>query len=267
VAERLTRKLAAVLKITPDRAGFAGVAPEAGLDAMETLAQPTARLDLRDEHGREPVFGISRFVPVHGDDVLSKRPHEALADGAGADIDILIGSNAEEMNLYFVPTGVLPRINRWLAWWLLRRSQPGAWRVLNAYGAGREPAGAVLLRALSDLVFRWPARRFAEEHRGRTWMYEFEWRSPRYADQLGASHGMELPFVFDSLSTTSGPEGLCGKAPPQALADRIHATWVRFATDGTLPWPQFSREQRHVHQLAADRTIEEPVMPAAAFLP
>ncbi|WP_315761611.1 carboxylesterase/lipase family protein [Sphingomonas sp. Y38-1Y] len=267
VAERLTRKLAAVLKITPDRAGFAGVAPEAALDAMEKLAQPTARLDLRDEHGREPVFGISRFVPVHGDDVLPKRPHAALADGAGADIDVLIGSNAEEMNLYFVPTGVLPRIRRSLAWWLLRRSQPGAWRVLNAYGAGREPAGAVLLRALSDLVFRWPARRFAEEHRGRTWMYEFEWGSPRYADQLGASHGMELPFVFDSLSTTSGPEGLCGEAPPQALADRIHATWVRFATDGTLPWPQFSREQRHVHQLAADRTIEEPVMPAAAFLP
>ncbi|MEH3035533.1 MAG: carboxylesterase family protein [Sphingomonas adhaesiva] len=267
VARRLVTKLAGLLKVAPDRAGFAGVAPGETLDAVEAVSAPTMRLDLRDGEGREPVFGISRFIPVHGDDVLPRAPLDALKDGVGAGIDVLVGSNAEEMNLYFVPAGVLPKVNRLLAWAILRKSQPRAWRVLKAYGLGREPAGRVLLRALSDLVFRWPARRFAEEHRGRTWMYEFDWRSPRYDGALGAGHGMELPFVFDSLATATGAQGLCGEAPPQALADRVHATWVRFATDGTLPWPEFTREARHVHQLAADRTVEEPVMPAARFLP
>ena len=267
VAQRLVRKLAELLGVSPDRAGFASIAPGDSLDAVEKVSLPTTRLDLRGADGREPVFGISRFIPVHGDDVLPEPPLDALKNGAGAKIDVLIGSNAEEMNLYFVPTGMLPKVNRLLAWLVLRRSQPRAWSVLKAYGMGKDKPGQVLVRALSDLVFRWPARRFAEEHRGRTWMYEFDWRSPRYDDALGAGHGMELPFVFDSLATATGPEGLCGAAPPQALADRIHATWVRFATDGILPWPEFTREGRHVHQLAADRTIEEPVMPAARFLP
>ncbi|MEH3048171.1 carboxylesterase/lipase family protein [Sphingomonas adhaesiva] len=267
VAQRLVRKLADLLRITPDRAGFAAVAPGEALDAVEKVSLPTTRLDLRDASGREPVFGISRFIPVHGDDVLPQPPLDALKAGAGAGVDVLIGSNAEEMNLYFVPAGVLPKVNRLFAWLILRRAQPRAWAVLRAYGMGRDTPGRVLVRALSDLVFRWPARRFAEEHRGRTWMYEFDWRSPRYDGALGAGHGMELPFVFDSLATTTGAEGLCGAAPPQALADRVHAIWVRFATDGTLPWPEFTRERRHVHQLAADRTIEEAVMPAARFLP
>lgn len=267
VAQRLVQKLARLLKVSPDRTGFATVAPGDALDAVEKVSLPTTRLDLRGPDGREPVFGISRFIPVHGDDVLPVQPLDALKAGAGAQVDVLIGTNADEMNLYFVPTGVLPKVGRALAWLVLRRSQPGAWWVLKTYGLGREKAGRVLVRALSDLVFRWPARRFAEEHRGRTWMYEFDWRSPRYDGALGAAHGMELPFVFDSLATTTGPEGLTGEAPPQALAHRMHALWIRFATDGTLPWPEFRRDARHVHQLAADRTFEEPVMPAAAFLP
>ena len=267
VAQRLVLKLAKLLRITPDPAGFASVAPADAMDAVEKVSLPTTRLDLRGADGREPVFGISRFVPVHGDDVLPRPPIEALKGGVGAEVDLLIGTNAEEMNLYLVPTGVRAKIGRALAWLALRRSQPGAWRVLKTYGLGREHAGRVLNRALSDLVFRWPARRFAEEHRGRTWMYEFDWRSPRFGGELGAAHGMELPFVFDSLATTTGPEGLTGEAPPQELATRIHRLWVQFATDGTLPWPQFTSDARHVHQLAADRTIVEAHMPAAPFLP
>ncbi|VWX54121.1 carboxylesterase/lipase family protein [Novosphingobium sp. 9U] len=269
IARKLVTKLASLLGISPTRDGFAAVTPEATFDAIEKVSAPTARIDLRDPTGREPVFGISRFVPVHGDDVLPLAPLEALKQGAGAQIDVLIGSNAEEMNLYLVPTGARAKVGRLLAWLALRKSQPRAWRVLKAYGMGQRGVspGVALNRAMNDLVFRWPARRFAEEHRGRTHMYEFDWRSPRFDGELGAAHGMELPFVFDTLETTAVPEGLTGTMPPQDLADRIHAIWVRYATDGTLSWPEFTREQRNVFQLAADRTIHEPPMPAAPFLP
>ena len=268
IAQRVVKKLAKLLKVSPDRAGFSSVTPGAALDMVEKVSAPTTRLDLRDAQGREPVFGISRFIPVHGDDVLPEQPLAALAKGAGADVDLLIGTNAEEMNLYFVPTGVRDKIGRWLATYMVHQSQPHARKVLKAYGmgAGRKP-GRVFTDALTDLVFRWPARRFAETHRGRTHMYEFEWRSPAFGGELGAAHAVEVPFVFDTLAAASGPEGLCGEDPPQELSSRVHRIWIDFARDGTLPWEEFTAETRQVYQLAAGKAIHEPVMPASAFLP
>ncbi|MBA4089178.1 MAG: carboxylesterase [Sphingobium sp.] len=273
VAQRLVKALAKRVKIAPDAAGFRSVAPGDMLDAMEKVSLPTARLDLRDADGREPVFGISRFVPVHGDDVLPQKPLDALKAGAGAQVDLLIGTNAEEMNLYFVPTGVREKLGRLLATWFVHKHQPQARKLLKAYGMGAEGVkpGHAFTDALHDLVFRWPARRFAEEHRGRTHMYEFAWRSPLFggprSDGLGAAHAMELPFVFDTLASVTGSQGLCGEAPPQALADRVHRIWVDFATDGRLPWDAFTRDNRLVYRLAEGEAAYEPPMPCAPYLP
>ncbi|HUD28904.1 MAG TPA: carboxylesterase family protein [Novosphingobium sp.] len=269
VAQRLVRKLAKLLKISPDEAGFRSVEPgERLLDAVEKVSLPTTRIDLRDADGHEPVFGISRFVPVHGDDVLPVAPLEALKAGAGTEVDLLIGTNTEEMNLYFVPSGVREKIGRLLATYVFHRVHPHARKLLKAYGMGRRGVkpGHAFTDAAHDLVFRWPARRFAEEHRGRTHMYEFEWRSPLFGG-LGAAHAMEVPFVFDTLAAATGPEGLCGTEPPQALADRVHRIWVDFARDGSLPWPEFTREQRHVFQLQRGEAIAEAPFPIAPFLP
>jgi para-nitrobenzyl esterase len=267
--QRLVRKLAKLLKITPDLNGFRSVDFATGWAAMEKVGKPFVRLDLRDAEGHEPVFGISRFTPVFGDDVLPKKPLEALKDGAGADVDVLIGTNAEEMNFYFVPTKVRQKIPGLLAKWLLKKSHPTPRQTLKAYGYGGKgkPVGHAYSDAMTDLVFRWPARRFAEEHRGRTHVYEFDWRSPRYEGEFGATHGMELPFVFRTLPTVTGPEGLAGENPPQELADKIHQIWVDFATDGAVPWQEFDRQHRNVHLLSSDKTIDEPPMPVAPYLP
>jgi para-nitrobenzyl esterase len=268
VMQRLVRAVAKRLAVTPDLAGFASTTPAQALDALEAVSLPTARIDLRDEQGREPAFGLSRFLPVHGDDVVPVPPLQALGRGAGEAVDVLIGSNAEEMNLYFVPTGVKRKIGRLLAWLFLRKVQPRAGKVLKAYGMGRGVApGEAFTRALSDLVFRWPARRFAEEHRGRTHVYDLGWRSPACGGELGACHGVELPFVFDTLASVTGEQGLCGTAPPQALADRMHRIWAGFARDGSLPWKAFDRDTRIVYDPWTDSAAREEPMPAAPFLP
>jgi len=267
VAQRLVRKLAKILKVTPDVEGFRKVGFDSAWKAMEKVSRPLA-VDLRDADGHEPVFGISRFIPVYGDDVVPHKPLDALRDGVGKDVDVLIGTNAEEMNLYFVPTKVRAKAPGLLLRWLLGKSHPKARHALEAYGWGKgRKAGHVFVEAMHDLVFRWPARRYAEEHQGRTHFYDFDWKSPACGGELGACHGLELPFVFKTLPTATGPKGFAGEAPPQELADRIHGLWVRFATDGTLPWPEFDRESRQVHLLGSDKTVSEPVMPAAAFLP
>ncbi len=273
VAQRLVRKLARILRITPDAKGFADVSDEEAMRAIEAVSKPTARLDLRDTQGHEPVFGISRFIPVHGDDVLPLPPLEALKSGAGKDIDVLIGTNADEMNLYFVPTGVRAKlkgfIGKLLARWIIGKSHPDAAAVLADYGLGRKgmSIGDAFTRALTDLVFRWPARQYAAAHHGNCWMYELDWRSPACGGELGACHGMELPFVFKTLPLATGAAGLAGESPPAELADRVHAIWAGFARDGSLPWRPFDGVTRQVYQLDRGEAISEPVMPAAHHLP
>jgi para-nitrobenzyl esterase len=151
-AQRLVRKLARLLRIKPDVASFGSVDWERGWRAMEKVGKPLTRLDLRDEHGYEPLFGLSRFCPVYGDDVLPEKPHEALKRGAGKHVELLIGTNAEEMNFYFVPTGVKKKLRGWLARWLLSRSHPAARETLRAYGFGQrgKRPGEAFTDAMTD---------------------------------------------------------------------------------------------------------------------
>ncbi len=196
VASRLTRRLARILGIPPGLDGFRSCSPQQCIDAVNKVSKPGLfGIDLRDDSGREPAFGLSRFLPIYGDDVLPEIPLAAMRGGRGAGVELLIGSNREEMNLYMVPTGAGRKLNTLLAWVLLARVQPNALAILRVYGLARrkQSAGQVFTNAMTDLVFRLPTRAFAAAHRGRTHFYEFGWRSPLFNGQLGACHAIELP--------------------------------------------------------------------------
>jgi carboxylesterase type B len=68
-------------------------------------------------------------------------------------------------------------------------------------------------------------------------MYEFAWRSPQFGGRLGAAHGVEMPFVFDTLGPETEP--MLGQDPPHSLAIAMHAAWVSFALSGDCGWPKY----------------------------
>lgn len=265
----LVKRLARKLRIAPDQASFAGTEVQALLDAQAWATKPGLGRNRRDEDGLDLTFGSAGFVPVHGDDVLPERPIRALKSGAGGAIDLLIGTNSEEANLFFVPGGAGDRIRGWQAWLAARFAVRTPLTLLRAYGFGQPGIrpGTALMRAMTDLFFRAIARRSAELHRGRSWVYEFDWRSPALGGTLGGAHAIELPFVFDTLAAASGPDGVLGERPPQGLADSIHALWVAFAKNEALPWPEYDSTNRMVWSLTCGVAEPEPLTPAAAYLP
>jgi para-nitrobenzyl esterase len=267
VNRRVVRALARLMGVTTDETGFRSREPGDYLPAVEKISLPTFRIDLRDASGHEPGFGLSRFLPVYGDEVLPEPPMEAMKKGAGAGIDLLIGTNTDEMNIYLVPTGVRSKLPGWLAFLALRKVVPRAWSALKAYGLGRKGkmAGEVFGEALTDLVFRLPARRFAAAHQGRTHFYEFDWRSPSYDGRLGACHGMEMPFAFDTVDCCTGTGKFVGENPPRELVDRVHKIWVDFARDGAAPWPEYDAETRQVFLLGSNCTVTDPALPAESL--
>jgi para-nitrobenzyl esterase len=249
-ATRLVEALAAKLGILSTVEGFRGRSIEHCLTALEEVSQPGA-LDLRDAQGRDPTYGLTRFLPVYGDDVLPEHPLTSLARGAGANVDLLIGTNREEMNIYLVPTGVVQSLTRESALAALRTVDPYAEAVFEEYRAQQPDAspGKIYARVLTDLVFRLPARQFAAAHQGPTYCYEFAWRSPALNGELGACHALELPFVFDTLACCTGANGIAGTCPPQTFADTVHGLWVDFMHGRPMPWPNHDAPSRHVHLL------------------
>lgn len=267
VAERVTRVVARHLNVAPDAAGFKQRSFEECTAAVDAISRPDAGIDLKDRLGRDPAYGLTRFLPVYGDDVLPRFPLDAFTGGERSKTQLLIGTNRDEMNLYFVPAGVKARITAASAEKLLGSAHPQARDMLAAYGLGQREIkpGVALTEAMNDLVFRLPARRFAEAFPGTSHLYEFGWPSTACGGELGACHGLELPFVFDTLATCTGPAGIAGTEPPQALARDVHHIWVEFVTDGKLPWARYQSSTRQRFSLETRTAGRDADMPASAF--
>ena len=80
-----------------------------------------------------------------------------------------------------------------------------------------------------------------------TFAYEFAWRSPALGGELGATHTIELPFVFGTtgLPALRGPDRLLGDGtPPAALGAAMHDSWVGFARTGDPGWRPYAADRR-----------------------
>jgi carboxylesterase type B len=188
------------------------------------------------------------FEPVIDGDILPTRPIDSIVGGAGAGVDVIIGTNTDEEMLFMVPNGAINYITEdMLAGTVAAYGLPVS-ETIATYRAIRPDAsaGELLAAIVTDWFFRIPAIRLAEAHAqstGATYMYEFAWRSPGFDGKLGACHGLEIPFVFDTLDK-EGFEVLLGDGAPQQLADAMHAAWVAFARDGDPGWQRFDLSRR-----------------------
>ena len=62
------------------------------------------------------------------------------------------------------------------------------------------------------------------------YIYLFEWQSPVNDGSLGASHGMELPFMFNNIALARPLTG--GGKEAYELADKISSAWINFVKTG-----------------------------------
>jgi para-nitrobenzyl esterase len=69
--------------------------------------------------------------------------------------------------------------------------------------------------------------------------HRFDWPSP----VLGAGHGVDIPFAFDTLATP-GLAPRLGEDPPQSVADVFHAVWTEFIAKGEPGWDPYDTATR-----------------------
>jgi para-nitrobenzyl esterase len=253
-AKRMGSYLAEELGVDPTRAAIAAVPLERLTQAQVALrADQVARPD--PQRWGETLATGMLFQPTIDGDTLDALPITRIAGGSGAKVDLLVGSNSQEYRFFIVPPGLVDLVTddyltAAVAGYGLSVEQ--ALAIYRAAISADARPGDLLAAIVTDRLFRIPAIRMAEARAtapAATYMYEFAWRSPQFNDQLGAGHAVEIAFVFDNLAQPEN-EPLIGAAPPQPIADAMHAAWVAFARDGvpqapTLPaWPRYELTQR-----------------------
>jgi para-nitrobenzyl esterase len=246
-ATRIGQQLAAKLGVVPTLEAIAAMPLDRLLPVQADMHADLDRQPDPDRWGRDVAVSLMPWQPVIDGDVLPGRPIDRIAAWAGAAVDLLVGTNTDEHRMFLVTSGAIDAVTAEALANLLTLYGLPIHPTLAAYRAAHPGSriGDLLAAIQTDWYWRIPALRLADAHAptpSSTYMYEFAWRSPQFAGRLGACHALEIPFVFDTLG--SGTETLWGAAPPQQLADTMHAAWVAFATDGDPGWPRYDQRSK-----------------------
>ena len=193
------------------------------------------------------------FMPMVDGVTRDRTPIELVAAGGAADVDMLIGTCAEECRLFIwaMPEAMqslipIPEPSRWFG--PTGRSDDDVRKVYAAAHPDLDER-EVSIAVWTDAMFTIPASRLADAQRAHTpnvWSYRLSWRTPILDGNLGACHALDIPLMFDRVDLTA----FLGENPPVDLAHEMHGAWVRFATTGdpnggALPeWPRHDPDTR-----------------------
>jgi para-nitrobenzyl esterase len=245
-AHRIGRRLLDVLGLKPDEAGTLKTLPAAKFVAAQG---EVARLEKKFADAQAP------FWPVIDGTVFPGPVGPALAAGAGAAIDTMIGTTREEMAAFYCIDQEIANADA--------AAVEGVFA--SILGAGHKPHydeivsmrashtnAALLGDLMSDAMFRIGSLRFAEwraDQEHPAYVFQFDWQSPAGFESC---HCIEIPFMFNNLSHWTNSPMLRGARPEEmkGLAAAMHGAWVAFIRTGKpdhprMPaWPPYRREDR-----------------------
>jgi para-nitrobenzyl esterase len=233
-AQRAAERLGEVL-------GLAAVSRETLLPipAADLVAATTEMAQRRPEPGVLPL----PFLPVVDGTFMPINPLLAVDSGSAADVDLMIGTNRDELTLFGLGNPSLMALDeegatRWVA--NAAPDVPTDELMASYLQARRDRGEEVAIRDLwvaigTDNVFRWPSLQLAaahHAHQASTYVYLFDWESPAFGGVLGSCHALELPFVFGAVGVPAVQLFSGGGPEVDALSEHMQAAWVAFARSG-----------------------------------
>ena len=188
--------------------------------------------------------------PQRDGKLIPLNPYKPYENGETADIDMLIGTNAEEMNYWIEEVGgmtpyrLLSSIKFENDMKILSASDKK--RVRDFMSLKKEDRIWRMSRFYDEMMFRLPAVEQARLHSkngGKTYMYY--WTVPSTLPMHKACHAVELAYVFGNRDETI----YTGETAGKSLSDTVMQTWTNFARTGdpstdSLTWARYSEPER-----------------------
>lgn len=236
--------------VTTELLELLGAAPEQLLDLpWQRLVEAQHRLLARRSAAGPNTEAV--FRPSLDGRLLIRDPVSAIAAGASGTVDLIVTTNVNETSGAVDLTApdspalraMLERhLDVLLPEWA--GSRESAYREALAAELGREATDAQALEAcVTDEIYRQPSQRLLDARAsapGSTRAALFTWRLD---DSHGATHSLELPFLFRHLDDSAAARATLGPAAPWSLSDEIGARWAAFAATGDPggDWPEYGR--------------------------
>lgn len=197
-------------------------------------------------------WGHLPFKPVLDSELITRPPIDAIRNGAGSSVAIMVGSNRDEWNLFSAARPETLTLDEQQIRHHLRRLLPDNWiqPLLDHYRQQAESLTEspwpLWSRAwnlmLTDMTFTVPGLRLLQAHTGKRFHYHFA--HPLSAQpMLGACHASELGYVFGTHGDPSLQHLYGGEQEPHSLSESMRNAWLNFAESGNPggDWPGFDQ--------------------------
>ncbi len=235
---------------------------ETGAETMDDL------LALSEEELKEVNEQLNDYnnFPERDGVVLPEDLYEAYANGAGSNVDMLIGTNQDEARYWIGEVGGLPTYTRRMP--LMVESNISVLSVEDLETVN-EFIDSLDMKKIwkytefyNEIMFRLPAIKQAESHAdngGDTYMYY--WTYPSALPNYGACHAVELAYVFNNLEDTI----YTGDNIDVDLAEEVQNMWVNFAINGNPStennkWSNYNSTTRYTMVLGSDIRLESDLL-------
>ncbi|MBQ2211591.1 MAG: carboxylesterase family protein, partial [Ruminococcus sp.] len=235
---------------------------ESGARSMDDLL----KMDEQQLRALNEKVNYYNNFPQRDGRLIPENPYEPYENGATADVDILIGTNSNEMNYWIGEIGgvvpfrfsipvkfendmkLLPKEDKARAKQFMSRLHGHSmWRMAEFY---------------NEMMFRLPAVYQAQEHAkngGRAYMYY--WTVESKLPMRKACHAVELAYVFGNLEETI----YTGEIADETLSDTVMQMWTDFARTGDpsgdrLKWSEYDGKTRATMVISRQPHMENDVL-------
>ena len=197
------------------------------------------------------------YSPIIDGSTMPKHPLKVVLDGETKNIELLHGTNKDEMRLWELwypgvkdSEDLFKKVNLLLK--IAGQSEDKTREVIDIYSQTRKNPTEIFSAIFTDTYFRVPSIRFAEiqaKIQPDTYMYMFTYPSPVRKGSLGAIHAIEIPFVFGTLDMPRNALFPESNEETEAISAKMMDAWISFARTGNpnhenIPdWPQYQNNR------------------------
>ena len=205
----------------------------------------------------------SNNFPMRDGKLIPIDPYEPYSQGKTKDIDMIIGTNANEMNYWIGELGGLFNYSAGMPIKyendIAKVEKEDKTYIKQFMKIAKGNRVARITEFYNEIMFRLPAIAQAEHHsenNGSVYMYY--WKEKSKIPLYKACHAVELAYVFYNIDETI----YTGEKADEQLARNVSNMWVNFAKTGnpsleSIEWHKFDKQDRKTMTFKKDNIKEE----------